>query len=298
MIRASILILALFLPSVGVAENISVYVWDFTTRQGEQTDLTESLTREFEEAITALDSHFTILNGRDPSRFISHRQNVNKIQTLAGASQALLADMKEFQVDQVIFGEVHDDVASGELILTITFETLEGRKVLVKSGAMKRGLQTDRATRVTMAQKIVAALTARTRTINRQTSAGFIFDLVECNRASRTITCSFTVTNNEEDRYLQVYYLPSYGTRLFDDQSNQLVPIQDNTSVTLANQTRNEYEGSKAFLPASIPTPLAIAFDKASTSVTKIVRLDISCWESDHDKKFVVTFRNIQIKEG
>ncbi len=295
MIRTILIILALFYPAPAAADNISAYVWDFATRKDEQTDLSANLTREFEEAISSLNSQFTILNGRDPNRFTSHRENVKTIQTLVGASQALVDEMKSFRVDQVIFGEVHDDVASGELVLTVTFETLEGKKVLIKSGSMKRGLQADRNARVAMVQRIVDALGSRTRNVERLSSDGFIIDLVECRRASRVITCSFTVTNDGEDREFFVY--SSKKTRLFDNQNNQLNPASERSSVALANQIRNASFGTKAFLAASVPTSLAVAFDQASTSATKIVRLDLGCWESDHEKDFTVTFRNIVIKQ-
>ena len=298
MIRTLAFILLTFVSATAGAEVSSVYVWDFATREGQQTDLTKNLTREFEEALTSLSGRFAVLNGRDPNRFLQHRKNVATIQSLAGASRDLVAEMEAFKVDQVIFGEVYDDAASGELVLTITFETLEGKKVLIKSGSMKRGLQNDRNARIAMTQEIVSALGARTQNVHRQTSGGFIFELDECNRASRTITCSFTVTNDNEDRYLEVYSKLTPGTRLFDDQNNQLLPADNRASVTVANQTRNTHVGTKAFLPASIPTQVVVTFDKASTSAVKIVRLDLSCQESDHDKKFTVTFKNIEIKDA
>ena len=63
----------------------------------------------------------------------------------------------------------------------------------------------------------------------------------------------------------------------------------------LANKWDKRY--AKNLLVSGLPVQGELYFENASSKATKISRLDLRCWESELDRKFTITFRNITLEK-
>ncbi len=110
-----------------------VYVWEFTTRNGERNDLTMSLTEEFEEALTQSEC-CNILQRRYYSRLFDQKENERAISNLGAVPKTAKDGLKSLEANTVVFGEVYDDTNSGQVRISVSFESFEG-KILKKASS-------------------------------------------------------------------------------------------------------------------------------------------------------------------
>jgi hypothetical protein len=110
----------LLLPGFSFAQ--TVVVWDFATRDGRKTDTTASFTYEFEEALTQ-DRAYTVLERRNLARLQAVIQNEKALQDIGQISSTGSSELKKLGVSVVAFGEVFDDVDSGDVSITSPFRT-------------------------------------------------------------------------------------------------------------------------------------------------------------------------------
>lgn len=106
-------------------DSINVYVWEFTTRDGEINNTTISLTEEFEEVLIQSDC-YTILQRRYYSRLFEQKENEKVISGLGNLSESALANLNSLEANTVAFGEVYNDKNSGLVKITVSFESFNG----------------------------------------------------------------------------------------------------------------------------------------------------------------------------
>jgi hypothetical protein len=292
------------------AEN--AVVWDFTTRDGQKTSITASLTMEFEEAL-AQKGIYTVLERRNLPRLQSVIANEKALEDVAQISQATTAELRKAGVSIVVFGEMFDDVESGEVSVTVTFQDFKGTQRLIKSILMRRSLirdATSRRERLGALADSIAGATAPTTSPGvknaRVQESDFIIDLKGCSLTDRTVQCRLSITNNGEDRTLSIALFAKHGyhrgetdfekgtkTRIFDDFNNEAFA----SDVRLSNAASDRDQPVvSATLIQGRPAEAIIRFQGLSSKATTVTRLDIACSEGNKHAQFVATFRNIPLK--
>lgn len=142
--RALLLFAVLSQPVTSFAQNL--VVWDFATRDGKKTEFTASLTDEFEEALSESRA-YVVLERRNFDRLQAVIENEKALQSVSQITPAVSREFKQMGVSVVVFGEVFDDVMSGEISIAVTFQDFTGEKLLMKSVLMRRGLALDASSR-------------------------------------------------------------------------------------------------------------------------------------------------------
>ncbi len=112
------------LAQINVLSGKTVYVWDFTTRDGETEALTVTLTEVFEEALVKT-RQCKVLNRRDPDRLIVQKQTEKKIMSLEQVEKPAIDTLKSRQADVVIFGEIYNDPNAGLLKISISAQSFD-----------------------------------------------------------------------------------------------------------------------------------------------------------------------------
>lgn len=121
-------------PILGIAQApLSIYVWEFTTRDGERNELTLSVTEEFEEALIQSEC-CNIIQRRYYSRLFDQKQNELAVSNLDGIPKATKDGLKSLKANSVVFGEVYDDTNSGQVRISVSIESFEG-KILKKASS-------------------------------------------------------------------------------------------------------------------------------------------------------------------
>ena len=113
----------------------------------------------------------------------------------------------------------------------------------------------------------------------RQEVSGFLFELVECKANGHRVTCSFFITNQQDDREIFL----SDSTRLFDEAGNE----SELNRVRIANTEQAKYLRKK--LVSGLRTPAVLTFIGFPTGASRISLLDVQVGE-DHAK-----FRNVPL---
>lgn len=143
--RLSSLLLSLIVAAGAYAAE-GVVVWNFAMRDGERNNITESLTRDFEEALVQRCA-YDVLERRDRDRLQTVIRNEKALQDIGQISAHGTTELKGLGATRIAFGDVFDDVDSGEVIVTVTIQDFEGKKVLMESTTLRRGLLHDSASR-------------------------------------------------------------------------------------------------------------------------------------------------------
>jgi hypothetical protein len=167
-------------------------------------------------------------------------------------------------VSVVVFGEMFDDVDSGDVSVIVTFQDFTGKKLLIKSVLMRRGLVRDATSRREKMASLVQAISGVTATTEstsgkllREQRNNFIFDVESCSRSDRTVLCRLLITNNGEDRKLfivlnakhggwadKVYITPNTQSSIYDDFNNEATPARVQISNVSANSSNKVVVGA------------------------------------------------------
>ena len=276
----------------GLLAETTVYVWEFSWRSGEEDALTQSVTRELEEALIGLRG-YRVVEGRAPGSLKKQLDNIRSIRDVLDVPQTQRELIASYKVDQVVVGELFDDVESGEVVISITLQRLDGTKVQATSISVPRGRIRDRTTRVEQLQALVDRLSSRSRPVHEATSLDYRIRVQECVGTGRTITCELEMLNDGEDRTASVHGGNCSSTStMIDEHSSTYIP----TDIRLGNQPRKGCAGAKSFLVSGIPAPLILTFEGASSRAQRIALLDLRL--KDHESKSEVSFkfRNVDIE--
>jgi hypothetical protein len=310
----SVLLLCCALPVC--ADNI--VVWDFTTRDHQKTDVTASLTDEFEEALADAGTYTVV-----------ERRNLARLEAVIAAEKALdvgsfgsnvTRGLKRAGVEVVVFGEVFDDINGGEVSVTVRFQDLAGRQRLIRSVQMRRSLINDAASRREKMATLVGLLTHQSDPASRAAQTAdanvkpgsveedeFVFDLKNCKRSGQDVVCHFKITNIGEERKLYVIFNSRNGTRfddiqvrekittlLYDEHNNEAVVVE--AQLANAEASANRKKGLGATLVPRYPTEASIRFHGVSSNAALITRMDISCIATGRTLPFVISFENVPLK--
>lgn len=171
MLRISFFVVLLSAPCFAAApDSIRCYVWTFAMNTGERNNHTRYLTDEFEEQLTRR-QFCRVLQRRDIARLIAQKDNERAVMNLERISRASVDTLKAYDANTVVFGDVIDDVGSGEYRVKVTFQSFD-HSIRVWSTSISRGRISDAATRqqamADLVKSIEDDLTATIREKNRK----------------------------------------------------------------------------------------------------------------------------------
>jgi len=139
------------------ASKMTVYVWDFARRdRGKDAD-TDKFTREFEAAlVSGGKGHYEVLERRELGSLVAQRDNEEAINDILKIPPEARHALQAKQAQIVIFGEVFDDVESGHIKVTVTFQMFSGTKHRIAHILMRRGQVLDAPSREQAMASLVA----------------------------------------------------------------------------------------------------------------------------------------------
>ncbi len=144
-----------------IAQNDSIiYVWDFSVSDASIRELANMLTNDFEtELINS--GLYTVLERRRYSRVLAHRNMENKITEIQNLPAISMDSLRANKAEVVIFGEVKDDINSGQYEVSVTFQNLS--EVILRKGSILigRGLIADNQTRKNSMKALMGILHAK-----------------------------------------------------------------------------------------------------------------------------------------
>lgn len=296
----------------------NVYVWPFV-QKGKDKDLAGHLTREFEQALTD-DSEFDVLERGKLSRLFSQLQNEPVILDILDLPQEARKQLKAKQADMVVFGEVHDDQNSGEVIVTVVFQDFSGHQRLAKSEKFTRGKRLDPDSRRQAMQKLVQDLSNAARRQQRLPpppspipvplpgrivgppliahgasveSHDFLFVLQGCRVVQARVSCRLQITSQGKERKLLLYTTRKDAARhslIHGQASREAVASQ----ATIADK-KSYFGRVSAILPAGRPADATVEFKGFPSQAGSIERLEIACRDLDRAQDFTVEFHNISL---
>ncbi|MCI5189102.1 MAG: hypothetical protein D3905_04720 [Candidatus Electrothrix sp. AS4_5] len=139
----------------------NVYIWEFGTRNGTRDEATRNITQEFETAFIGTQC-CTVLERRNYNRLLTQKENEKAVMSIDGITDASVNTLKTLEADVVMFGEVYDDIASGEVKVSVVVQDFTGKSLLKQSIRFLRGKLSDAASREKnmndLANKVCSAL--------------------------------------------------------------------------------------------------------------------------------------------
>lgn len=269
----------------------AVYVADFFTRDREITPLTMKLTGDFEIALGGTNK-YDILERRDFDKLRAEAKNEAAIAEVSGLPGELVSALKTKNAEMVVFGEVFDDVDSGQVSVTVSFVTFSGEKKLLLNAKIPRGKINDGDTRTAAMDELVKRIVTSSRKVVQLELNGVLFQVVRCRASDRVVTIDLLVTDNEEDKDLTLY--ADSNSSVYDNNGNRTGA----SSGRLANVVANGNNWGQLRMPliSGVPVKAALEFQGVSSTAESIARVDIKCWESLRQKDFWVSFRNLPIE--
>lgn len=116
-----------------------------------------NFTQEFEEALFEAGC-FSIMERREYARLMRQKDNEKAIMSIEGITDMSLGEFKALHAEAMIFGEVYDDVESGELKIRVEVTNLHGEKLQVQGVRMSRGKSHDAESRELLMQELAHSL--------------------------------------------------------------------------------------------------------------------------------------------
>ncbi len=141
--------------------DFNAYIWEFGTRSGIRDEATRNITQEFETAFIGTQC-CTVLERRNYDRLLKQKENEKAVMSIDGIADASVGTLKSLEAGAVIFGEVYDDVASGEVKVSAVVQDFTGKSLIKKSVRFSRGKLSDAASREesmkSLAEQVCSAL--------------------------------------------------------------------------------------------------------------------------------------------
>lgn len=141
----SVIFLGAALP-VQAETAFNVYIWEFGNRNGTRDEATRNITQEFETAFIGTQC-CTVLERRNYDRLMQQKENEQAVMSIDGIADASVGTLKTLEAGAVIFGEVYDDVTSGEVKVSVIVQDFTGKSLIKQRVRFSRGKLSDAASR-------------------------------------------------------------------------------------------------------------------------------------------------------
>jgi hypothetical protein len=257
-------------------------------------NLLASFSEHFETALIGSGS-YRVLDRNTFERILAEGKNegyVASINDLTPTTRKQLSSIAK--AEGVIFGEVTDDVESGEIIITATLESFDSVKHWKRFVSMKRGVVHDDPSRRAAIQQLITACCLKSDasevSIHKTIANDFLFDLVRCTRSDRRLTCEIDIVNNEEED--RDFGVVPQNARVLDENSFE---TRGSAAVVAGRTASAAFMYVKQTLLSGRPTKMTITFESVSSRATTIGKLELLC-EEGQNREFRVVFRNVKME--
>lgn len=277
----------LFISSV-FAQSNSIYIWDFSDRNGETSDLSISLTDEFEQALHSTDC-CQILQRRNYARLFSQRENEKAISGLRSLPTDFQNRLIDLKAEMVAFGELFDDTNSGQFKISVSIENFEGEILKSASTYMaKYDIHNPKKREKSLLEIIdrLKFLPSIIPPVVTENVDEWTFSLTGCTRIGKDVKCGYIVTSNYRDREFSL----SAKSRAFDEYGYEY----RTSSQQLANKTTSGNATMKTMLIDGVQTVGFIKFENISSRATKFTLLEFKV-RGDDLSADAFPFRNVII---
>jgi len=248
---------------------------------------------------------------------VIERQQLNKIITEQKLSLTGVVDPASAQklgrvlgVDSIVFGSISDLVRTlkinARLISAETGEVFAAAAIDIVKDDVVTSLMGDSISPNTSA--LPSATPSPSPRDQRNTAKSwrvdsnfFTFEIQKCRRSGDSVSCDFTVINNDHDREIGFYIQDGAGSGIkFFDNSNiayNLYQIDLPTKLQMS-KTFCCYTGY-IFLVSGVQTKGRLLFNRVSQDATKIMLLTIHARVGEGNRTdFKVEFRNIPLEDN
>ncbi|WP_178989300.1 hypothetical protein [Winogradskyella schleiferi] len=106
----------------------NVYVWDFKTNDDTIEKFAEKFTEDFETELIKLEK-YTVLQRRNHSQVLMHRDMENRISNVENLSTDTVDKLKTIKAEMVVFGELMEDEESGIYEVIVFFQNLDNGEI-------------------------------------------------------------------------------------------------------------------------------------------------------------------------
>ena len=277
-----------------------VAVVDFTDLQGSVTELGRFIAEEFSVALAGAGKGFKVVDR-------VHLKSIIKEHKLSATG---LIDPKTARrlgqiagVEALVTGTITpfgDSVRLSIKILdTTTAEVIDAnRGNIAKTKAIEellaKGIDTgvQAAAPGSPSPEPVEPKEKRSISIQKVEANNFTFEVKECRMSGTNVTCHLLITNNDQDREIDIHGKDFSKSKIFDDFGNEYIAGQ----VQVANKVGTSHV-ENVLLVSGIPTRARLNFDKVTAKASKITLLDVGCWDRKTNKDFRVKFRSIPLSK-
>lgn len=120
------------------------------------------------------------------------------------------------------------------------------------------------------------------------TMKGFKVDLTKCEKSgTKSITCSFVVTNTLADRSLHVYSYQNYSTYFVDASGMQIGGTRAQIGTSSGGEAKTE-------TVTDVPVKAAIEFGVGDPKATSLAKLSLGFWVDN--EYFRAEFRKVPLE--
>lgn len=215
--------------------------------------------------------------------------SAKKIGQLLGAEGIVLGTISDMGNDISLNGRMvdigtGDTLSAGEVNLVKTPLVVQLLEAQVEGSAIGSPKTKPSA----------GAKTSGNKKLETQEVEGFEFAINGCKKSGNSVTCTYTITNKQEDRTLRCLGKHNKGSGMFDNFGNSYGASQ----IQLAN-CKDQYECTMG-LVQNVNTMASVTMSDVSSEATNIPKTGISCnviTDRDHGDIFNVSFRDVVINE-
>lgn len=269
---------------IAASKKAKIAVVDFTNLRGDVTELGRFVAEEFSVALAGAGKGFKVVDRTHLKSIIKENKlsatglidpdTARQLGRIAGVDALITGTLTPLGDSVRIAVKILDtstaeviDATSGNLPKTEAVNVLFTTSLTVgpPSSSEKRKENQDKPLQTTEA-------------------GGFVFQLMECKLANKSIICSFVVTNPSKDKRLVMY--GTADSKFFDYEGNEYGAEK----AQIANsQEDNGWVGKR--LISGIPTKSSIGFSGIPSQIKGIALLEVNC------DSFNVQFRNIPLSK-
>lgn len=254
-----------------------VYVAPFTLRGNLDPRVALSFTKEFETALVR-QACYDVLERIDVDQLVKQARNEHNIATVNDLGRDITGKLHLQGATAVIFGEVDDDLNSGEVVFIAKMEYFNSTIAWERASSLRRGLVNDVASRAVPVKQLTEGLcpgqpsslpktspTPATKpSILSVQSHGLEIQLKDCRRHGQSVTCYLTITNQNDFRSVG---LSPDRTEVYDSKSRAFRAAQ----VSLADIKHGGW--MEANLLQDRPAEATITFETIPLDVSEIYLL-------------------------
>jgi len=269
-----------------------IAVVDFTDLQGNVTELGRFLAEELSVALASAGKGFEVVDRTHLKKIIEEHklsstglidpQTARELGQIAGVEALIAGSITPFG-DSVRLAVKILDTNTAKMIGASSAD-IPKTKAIEELLAKGIGEMTTSSIQAPI-QTTPSAQRKSPQAVQKVEVNNFTFELLQCKISGTSIACTVLITNNAEDRLLQLS--GDSRTRVIDDLGNE----SKFGRLQIGPDSTTNWVIERSFV-SGIPTKAVFTFENLSPQATFVALLEIRCYS---DKEFKAQLRNIPV---